>query len=151
MLGVCGSYPHGATIAIGDKNFFNGNVYITGPVRQGRKVIIGSENLFANRVLFLCRNDHGIFDINTGKLLNEDKDVILGDKNWICKDVEFYPGAYVAGNSIIAAHSIVNKEFHDKNVLIAGIPGMVKKQNVMWCIKPDESAFALDDPLLYGD
>lgn len=60
MLGVCGSYPHDAIVLIGDKNFFNGNVYITGPVRQGRKVIIGSENLFANRVLFLCRNDHPI-------------------------------------------------------------------------------------------
>ena len=98
---------------------------------------IGNHNLFANGVLFLGRNDHGIFDKNTHELLNKDYDIICGDRNWICKDTEFYPKAVIQDDSVVAAHTVVNKEFRESNILVAGIPGTVKKRNIIWNVSCD--------------
>ncbi len=124
--------PKNTLVEIGDKNLFNGRVYITPPVHGGRRIHIGSHNLFANRVLFMGRNDHGIFDKDTHEQLNADHDVVLGDRNWICKDAELYPRARVGNDCVIAAHAVVNHSFQEDNLLLAGIPAVIKRKNIIW-------------------
>lgn len=129
--------PSGVTVDIGDKIFFNGRVYITSPVCEGRSIHIGKHNLFADRILFMGRNAHGIFDSTTHKQINIDQDLFLGDRNWICKDAEFYPKAHISNDCVVAAHTVVNKPFSECNILVAGIPAKIKRKNIVWNISCD--------------
>lgn len=122
-----------AIIQIGENNIFNGeNIKIISPINT--KIIIGDNNLFAGDIQFWGRNDHVIYDLNSGIRLNEDKNIEIGDENWICQEVKFLPGARIINKSVIAMGAVVNKNFKKNNILIAGIPAEIKKENIGWSI-----------------
>ena len=58
---------------------------------------------------------------------------------WVCDSVVFLPKTVIKGNTVIAEHSLVNKEFKKENILIAGIPAVIKKNNIMWHIDLNDS------------
>ena len=58
---------------------------------------------------------------------------------WVCDSVVFLPKTVIKGNAVIAEHSLVNKEFKKENILIAGIPAVIKKNNIMWHIDLNDS------------
>lgn len=60
-------------------------------------------------------------DIKNKTMSNELKKVILGNNIWIGHNVTILPGIEIGSNSIIAAGSVVTKNFPD-NSTIAGIP-----------------------------
>lgn len=132
----------GTSIIIGNNNFFNGRLYVASAVEEGVSLEIGNCNLFADYILLKALNDHGIFDVNTGKRLNHDADVFIGDKNWIGRDVSIFPKSYIAGNSVVGAYSFVNKRFGEKNILIAGSPATIKRRNIMWNCSNREEIFS---------
>lgn len=126
-------FPRRVSVEIGNHNIFNGEqIKIICPIKENGYIKIGNDNLFGGYITFRGRNDHLIYDINTKKRINEDLNIILKNNIWVCDSVTFLPKCLVEGNVIIAERSLVNKMFYEKNVLIAGIPASIKKQNVMW-------------------
>ena len=123
--------PHGSEIVIGDYNYFNGSGNsIIGPLTT--KIKIGNRNLFAGNIVIWGRNDHIIYDVETRKRLNVDKDIDLGSSNWICEKVTVLPGASLGKNSVLGLGSVLNKPIKKNNVLIAGVPATIKKERINW-------------------
>ncbi len=133
-------FPKNVTIEIGNNNYFNGEkIKFISPIEDGKKIKIGDYNLFAGYITFRGRNDHVIYDTNTMERTNIDHDIIINNNVWVCDSVVFLPKTVIKGNAVIAEHSLVNKEFKKENILIAGIPAVIKKNNIMWHIDLNDS------------
>ena len=62
------------------------------------------------------------------------QDVILEDDVWIMSRVTILKGSYIAKGSAVAANSLVNKKFTQNNILIAGSPAKILKENIKWVV-----------------
>lgn len=122
---------NGSCIKIGDNNFFNGsNNVIIAPLNT--KVVIGSGNLFAGSIMIWARNDHIIYDLKTKKRLNIDRDIIIGDNNWIGQNTTVLPGGSLCDNSVVGYGTLLNKRIKKSNVLVAGVPAEIKRKKINW-------------------
>lgn len=138
--------PIGTLVEIKNGNIFNGNVSITSPIEPGRKVVIGNDNLFGNNILLRGRNEHTIFNRKSLKRINVDKNIEIGNENWICDEVRFLPKSSIANGSVVAERAFVNREFNRDNILLAGMPAKIKKKNIGWNILTNAS-FNVESPL----
>ena len=117
-----------AKIIIKDNNIFNGsNNLIIGPL--DKKLEIGNNNLFANHIIFRCRNDHLIYN------------------NWICEYVTFLPKAKIKNNTVVSTGTIVNKEINESNVLLVGRPVTIKRRNINWSISSSKEKIDYDNSI----
>lgn len=98
---------------------------------EGSKIIIGESCMFSTNVYFTTSDRHSILDEN-GKRINPSKDVIINDHVWIGHGVTILKGATVSRDSICATKAVVTKEFTQSNVVIAGNPAKIIKENINW-------------------
>ena len=122
----------GATVTVGEGCVFNGAMHIIGPLTPGLGVNIGSHGLFATNVSVRGSSHHAIWDSNTGRLLNPEAGITIGDRVWLGDGVVVLNKARIPSGSIVGARSIVNREFLQENTLLAGSPAAVRRENVMW-------------------
>lgn len=94
--------------------------------------VIGDNCLFSWGIKLRTSDGHSIVDMATNRAINLPEDVIIGDRVWCSEDVKFLKGCAVANETIIGSGSIVTKKFDSTNVIIAGIPAKVVKENVRW-------------------
>ena len=120
-------------VEIGEKSTVN-----TGQLRTGRnqKVIIGKDCMFSWDVVIVPHDGHLIWDVNTGKPLNNTtgairESVVIGDHVWIGGEVVFLPNSRVGSGSIIGYRSLVKGTFPN-NCIIAGSPAKIIKKDVAW-------------------
>lgn len=143
-----GKKTKNVSIEIGNNNIFNGdNIVFLSPIEENNKIVFGSYNLLAGNIHIRGRNDHTIFNTKNHRILNKEKDVIIGNKIWICDNVQILPKTVIKNESVIALGSIVNKSFKIGNVLIAGIPALIKKKNISWSISSDINKIDYEFPL----
>lgn len=122
---------NGSIIEIGNNNFFNGsNIVLISPINT--RLSIGNGNLFAGSINIWARNDHIIYDLKKSSRINNDKNIYIGDNNWIGQNVTFLPGGIINNNSVIGWGSLINKNIKKSNVLIAGIPAKIEKNKINW-------------------
>ena len=117
---------------IGDNNRFRGNFIIYVPLYIDKKVQIGNNNLFAANCEIIGCIEHEVIDLETEQVLNNEQDVIIGNKNWIGRDVLFMNKSGIQDNSVVGIRSLVTKRFTESNILIAGQPAIKRKQNIDW-------------------
>lgn len=135
------------SICIGSNNIFNGHCVVAAPASADKSVKIGNYNLFGSDINIIGTSDHLIFDINTKEKFNLEQNIEIGDKIWIGNGVRVLNKAKIPNNSVVAMNSIVTKRFDKTNVLLAGIPAMIKKENIFWNIHNDDSYLYTDNPL----
>lgn len=101
------------------------------------EIIIGDNILASRNCSFRSEDGHAIFDIQTGKKLNyvNKTSLILEDHIWCGEGVMFLSPAHIATGTIIGAQSLVKKQFPN-NVIIAGTPAKIIKENVAWHANP---------------
>lgn len=90
---------------------------------------IGKDTIIAHGVTLVTGN-HGmdpesIVPFHSQPLLT--KEIRIGSNCWLGCNVVFLGGASVGNNCVVAAGSVVNKQFPD-NVIIAGVPAKIIKQ-----------------------
>lgn len=113
------------------KNFFIYNdTYVS--VIDGTKFVAGDNCMFANNIHIRTSDSHGILDMKTGKRINYEEDIVLGDKVWLGYGVTILKGAEIPNGCIVGAQSLVTKKFKNNNVIIAGNPAKEVKKDIEW-------------------
>lgn len=115
--------------------FIGKNTLICGETKlsciESTRISIGEDCMFSNAIDVRTGDSHSILDEN-GKRINPSKDVIINDHVWIGHGVTILKGATVSRDSICATKAVVTKEFTQPNVVIAGNPAKIIKENINW-------------------
>lgn len=96
----------------------------------------GENNLIGWNVNIRDVDGHNIFscrDLNNDYVLNEPREIVIGDKVWIAAHVHILKGVKVPNNTIIAYKTLLTKSFNEANCIIGGNPNRILKQEVKWC------------------
>lgn len=77
--------------------------------------------------------DDDFHDLNyEGRKEIEDPRIRIGSHVWIGSRVSVLKGAVIPDGCVVAANSVVNKVFTEKNCLLAGNPAKVIRRDVSW-------------------
>ena len=117
-------------LKIGKDFYINGQLFIE--FTDNTKVHIGKNCVFSYDIIIRTGDGHQIRSLKTKKVINPNKDVIIGDHVWVACRTTILKGAVISDNSIVGACSLVNKEFHEQNVILAGFPADIKKRDIQW-------------------
>lgn len=90
-----------------------------------KNIEIGKSTIISWNCYITDSTNHKI----NGQLLNHS--VYIGNKVWISEGCTIAPNTYLDDGIIVGAKSYVNNKFK-KNVLIAGCPARIKKENISW-------------------
>ena len=116
-------------IEVGYKTLFAGKINLA--CTEGAKISIGEGCLFSSDIDIRTGDSHSIYN-ESGERINEAKDVIIGDEVWVAHRAMILKGAVVQAHSVVGAGAIVTKEFKTSNVVIAGSPAQIVKENIVW-------------------
>lgn len=119
----------GNQFQIGPHTSIHGPSHFT--IAEGTKIIIGEDCMLSHRVEFRTGDSHSIVNLS-GERINPSKDILIGAHVWIGYNVLILKGGVVSNNSIVAASSLVNKEFSVPNIIIGGNPGRILKNGIDW-------------------
>lgn len=97
-----------------------------------RVIAVGENCMFSTGVSFRPSDGHAIFDLETGRVLNQAKPITLGNHVWVGANVTFLKGSRVPDNTIIGTQSLVTRQFDDENTAVAGNPAQVVRRGVGW-------------------
>ncbi len=95
-------------------------------------VTIGDDCLMSWGIIMRVGDWHTILDAETKKVLNPNKDIVLGNKVWCGSDVYIAKGVTIPDNCVVGARSVVTKQFSEPNCVIVGTPAKVVKTGIIW-------------------
>lgn len=116
---------NGGLLTIGN-NYINsaeGTIHCKKDIRIGNNVTV-SYNTFITDT-----DSHSTCDTLTNEVFSDECPVSIGDNVWIGMKATVLKGSKISNGSIVAACSVVNRAFEEINVVIAGIPAKIVKQN----------------------
>lgn len=116
-----------ATLAIGKGGYLNANTKVI----VMHEVKIGDDCAISWDCQILDEDFHQIE--YEGKKVRP-PGVEIGNNVWIGCNTYIYSGVRIAEGTVVAANSVVRGVFDKPNVLIAGNPAKVVKQNVQWSL-----------------
>ena len=96
------------------------------------RVDIGNDCMFSYDVIIRTGDGHNIYSLDTGKIINESQNVIIGNHVWIAGRSTVLKGSVIPDNSILGACSLCNKKFDEPSVILVGNPASIKKHNIRW-------------------
>jgi carbonic anhydrase/acetyltransferase-like protein (isoleucine patch superfamily) len=94
-------------------------------------IIIGEDCMLSWGIEIRTSDWHSIYDMDTDERINQQKLVHIHDRVWIGSHAIILKGVTVDSDSIIGTHSIVTKSV-PSNVVVAGNPAKVIRENVKW-------------------
>lgn len=117
-------------ISIGSKSTIGSGHIFCG---EGNTKITIGQNCMLSREVFMNTSDfHSILDINTEKRINPPQDILIEDHVWIGFNTTINKGTIMKKNSIVASRSVVSGKEYPPNVVLAGIPAKIVKENITW-------------------
>ena len=114
----------------GKKTIIGGVYTVLG--EKNTNLIIGDNCLLSDGIEILTTDSHSIIDLNTNYRINFAKDVVIGNKVWICNGVVLLKGSGIPDGCVVGRKSIVTKKFSKPNCVIAGFPAKVLQENISW-------------------
>lgn len=94
-------------------------------------ITIGNNCMISWGIDIWCTDVHTITDLD-GNAINYGKSIEIGNHVWIGKDVKIGKNTKVSDDSIIGWGSIVTRKFNETNVIIAGNPAKIIKNDINW-------------------
>lgn len=96
-----------------------------------REVTIGRDVLLSSFVSIMDGDFHVITDAD-GSVINAPEPTVLGNRVWVGLRAMILKGSIISDNSVVAAGAIVTKPFEQANVILAGAPAKIVRENVFW-------------------
>ncbi len=96
-----------------------------------KKIVFGRDCLLSWDVLVMDSDMHEMVNL-TGKTLNEDSEVVVGDHVWIGCRALILKGSRISNHCVIAAQAVVSGVFVQTHVVLAGSPARVIKEGMDW-------------------
>lgn len=93
-------------------------------------ITIGENCLLASNIEIRNCDGHAIIENN--KIINHSKSVIISDNIWICQNVQILKDVHIGAHSIIGLNALVTKGNYPENVILAGSPAKIIKENITW-------------------
>ena len=122
-----------------DRLIIGQNFWTTGVVTfefcGGANIVIGKDCMFSFGILLRTSDHHTIVQKGTHKVINHNKDIVIGNRVWVGSDAMILKGAVLSDNSVVGTRSIVTGKFEEPNVIVAGIPAKVIKRDIDWDIR----------------
>lgn len=120
-------------ICIGENFFSTGYLHIEFGKQSGLNLSIGDGCMFGQGVNIMLNDCHKIMDLTSGEQINKPKKgIFIGNNVWLARDVRILKDISIADNTVVATGSIVTKSSFENNVILAGIPAKVVKNNITW-------------------
>ena len=116
-------------LEIGEHTTFSGNTHLA--ITEGKSINIGKECLFSSNVVFRTGDSHSILN-EENERINCAKDIYIEDHVWFTQNTTILKGVKIKKDSIVATGSIVTKEFEKSNIILAGSPAKIIKENINW-------------------
>lgn len=117
-------------INIGSKTYIGHHSHLA-CTENGHKIVIGSNCMISSNVQVRTGDSHSILSHDDLHRINHARDVIVGDHCWIGQGARLLKGTVLGKDSIVGSGAIVSGAF-DSNIILAGIPAKVVKNNVTW-------------------
>lgn len=101
---------------------------------------IGDDCMFSYDIKIRTNDGHSIFDVETGRNINDTKEIsqtrniVIGDHVWLSMGVCVLYNSQVGGGTIIGANSLVKGEIPN-NCIAVGTPARIIRKNVAWSRK----------------
>lgn len=92
---------------------------------------IGEDCMFSVEIELRQTDAHHIFDLESGERINRGKNINIGRHVWCGRAVKILGGFSIDDNSIIGAGTVSSGHF-GKNLIIAGSPARVIRENIIW-------------------
>lgn len=133
-----GAYLRGAELYVEDNNCIieiGANTYIGhhshfACTEDGCTLKVGSNCMISSYVQVRTGDSHSITDME-GNRINPAADVYIGDHCWLGEGCHIMKGVILERDTIVSTGAIVTKSA-GPNVLLAGVPAKVIKENVNW-------------------
>lgn len=125
--GGCMKLSGDAVMDCGHRVTFNAN----SKVLCAHSVIIGDNVRFGWDTTLKDSDGHAICD-ESGSVINSDRPVTVGNNVWVGAEAVLLKGAGVPSDSVVGFRALVTKRFEQSNVIIAGAPAKIVKENVKW-------------------
>ena len=97
---------------------------------DGKTIIIGNECMLSSNIFVRTGDSHSIID-NNGNRINTAESILIDDHCWIGEGAKILKGVTLQKDTIVASGSIVTHSF-PSNVILAGNPARIIKENVSW-------------------
>ena len=137
VLEICGKFVlrYGTDILLqpGAKMIFGDNFSTNGKCvfNVAKRMSFGDNVLFSDNALIYDTDYHSIYDMK-GKLLNPNKEVIVGDNVWFGNRVTILKGTKIVNNVVFGAGSVIVGDYLDENALYGGFPAKLLKKDIKW-------------------
>ena len=95
-----------------------------------KKIIIGEQFLCSWDCLIMDTDFHKVY--SGAMIVNEPKEIIIGDKVWICCGCKILKGSRVPQGSVVGANSFLSKELNVENYVYVGNPPRLIKEGISW-------------------
>ena len=127
---------HGSKISVGKNGILEigNNFTITAEtfIICHKNIKFGANNLISWENLFMDTDFHKIKNIEKNGTINISKEISTGDNVWFgCRNT-ILKGSQISNNCVIGSNSLINKKFYKDNILIAGNPAKILKENIVW-------------------
>ncbi|AYV73362.1 acyltransferase [Bacillus sp. PK3-056] len=95
------------------------------------RIVFGDDVLIGWDCLFMDSDNHKIYDRDR-TLINENKEIIIGNKCWIGAKCTILKGAAIGENVILAGNSCLLGKIENNNCVIGGYPAKYLKAISEW-------------------
>ncbi|WP_305067749.1 acyltransferase [Lysobacter sp. KIS68-7] len=97
----------------------------------------GEDCMFSDDVLVQTADQHGIVDVETGRIVNEGrKRTVLGRHVWLGRGSAVLPGVRIGDGAIVGMRSVVTADVPALSI-VAGVPARVVGQGRTWSRRPN--------------
>ncbi len=103
-------------------------------LHEAGHISIGEDCMFSGNVRMDVSDMHSIIDRATGERINKARNITIGDHVWLADSVTVLKNSQIGGGSIAGAKSLVGGIIPG-NVMVAGVPAKIIRENVEWSRK----------------